>query len=153
LSTVLRRTVLASLLAAALAVVPAGAQPQGAATLLVQNPWIRKPPPGLETVAVYFTLQNTSKNAVTVVGVTSPLATGAMIHETSTVEGQSRMRMRDRVMVPAGGSVAFAPEGLHVMLSGLGKPLAVGDKVPLTLHLEPGGSIDFAATVRPLDTK
>jgi copper(I)-binding protein len=102
---------------------------------------------------VYFTLKNVSKRAVFIVGVTSPLAANVMIHETSTVEGQSRMRMRERVTVPAGSSVAFAPEGLHVMLSGLNKTLAVGDKVPLTLQLEHGGSVDFVATVRPLDAQ
>jgi copper(I)-binding protein len=153
LSNVLRRTVLASMLAAALAVVPAFAPAQTTATLVVQNPWIRKPPPGLETAAVYFTLKNASKRAVFIVGVTSPLATSAMIHETSIVDSQSRMRMRDRVTVPGSSDVAFAPEGLHVMLSGLSKPLEVGDKVPLTLQLDHGGSVDFVATVRPLDAK
>ena len=153
MSTVLRRTVLASLLAAALAVVPAAVPAQATATLVVQNPWIRKPPPGLDTVAVYFTLKNVSKRAVFVVGVTSPLATSAMMHETSMVEGQSRMRMRERVTVPGGSEVAFAPEGLHVMLSGVSRPLEVGDKVPLTLELEHGGSLDLVATVRPLDAK
>ena len=153
MSNVLRRTVLASLLAAALAVVPAFAPAQTTATLVVQNPWIRKPPPGLETAAVYFTLKNTSKRAVFIVGVTSPLATRSMIHESSTVDGQSRMRMRDRVTLPGGSDVAFAPEGLHVMLNGLSKPLEVGDKVPLTLQLDHGGSVDFVATVRPLDAK
>jgi copper(I)-binding protein len=145
--------VLASLLAAALAVVPVLAAEQTTATLVVQNPWIRQAPPGLDTVAVYFTLKNVSKRAVFVVGVTSPLATAGMIHETSLVEGQSRMRMRDRVTVPGGSELAFAPEGLHVMLSGLSKTLNVGDKVPLTLQLEQGGSVDFVATVRPLDAK
>lgn len=153
MSNVLRRTVLASLLAAALAVVPAFAPAQTTATLVVQNPWIRKPPPGLETVAVYFTLKNVSKRAVFIVGVKSPLATSAMIHESSMADGQARMRMRDRVTVPAGNDVAFVPEGLHVMLSGLSKPLNVGDKVPLTLELDPGGSVDFVAIVRPLDAK
>jgi copper(I)-binding protein len=153
LSNVLRRTVLASLLAAALAVVPAFAPAQTTAMLVVQNPWIRKPPPGLETVAVYFTLKNASTRAVFIVGVKSPLATSAMIHESSMADGQARMRMRDRVTVPAGNDVAFVPEGLHVMLSGLSKPLNVGDKVPLTLELDHGGSVDFVAIVRPLDAK
>ncbi len=139
-------------MAAALAVAPALA-PAQTVTLVVQNAWVRKPPPGLAQAAVYFTLKNASQRAVFIVGVTSPLAASAMIHETSLVDGQSRMRMRDRVTVPAGGEVAFAPEGLHVMLSGLNKPLEVGDKVPLTLELERGGSVSLAATVRPLDAK
>lgn len=153
MSNVVRRSVLASLLAAALAVVPAWAPAQTTATLVVQNPWIRKPPPGVDIVAVYFTVKNLSKRAVFIVGVTTPLATSAMIHETSTVEGQSRMRMRDRVPVPGGSNVAFEPEGLHVMLTGVNKTLEVGEKVPLTLQLDHGGSIDLLATVRPLDAK
>ena len=153
MSNVVRRTVLASLLAAALAVVPVWAPAQTTATLVVQDAWIRKPPPGLDTVAVYFTLKNLSKRSVFVVGVTSPLATNAMIHETSMVEGQSRMRMRDRLTVPGGSNVAFEPEGLHVMLTGVSKTLEVGEKVPMTLQLDHGGSIDFQATVRPLDAK
>jgi periplasmic copper chaperone A len=153
LSNVVRRTVLASLLAAALAVVSAGVPAQTTATLVVQDPWIRKPPPGVDIVAVYFTVKNLSKRAIFIVGVTSPLAANAMIHESSTVEGQSRMRMRDRVTVPGGSNVAFEPEGLHVMLTGVNKTLEVGEKVPLTLQLDQGGSIDLVATVRPLDAK
>jgi copper(I)-binding protein len=149
---VLRRTVLASLLAAALAAVSSVALAQ-TVTLVVQNAWIRKPPPGLESAAVYLTVKNPSQRAVFIVGVSSPAAAQAMIHETSTVDGQSRMRMRERVTVPGGASVAFEPEGLHVMLTGLRKTLEIGDKVPLTLMLEKGGSLEISATVRPLDAK
>jgi hypothetical protein len=139
-------------LAAALAALSPLA-PAQAVSLVVQNPWIRKPPPGLDTAAAYFTVKNLSKRAVFIVGVSSPLVAHAMIHETSTVDGQSRMRMRDRVTVPGGASVAFQPDGLHVMLTGLNKTLEVGDKVPLRLALEHGGAIDIVATVRPLDAK
>jgi copper(I)-binding protein len=98
-------------------------------------------------------VKNLTKRAVYIVGVKSPLAANAMIHETSTVEGQSRMRMRERVTVPGGSNVAFEPEGLHVMLTGVTKPLEVGDKVPVTLELDHGGTIDLVALVRPLDAK
>jgi periplasmic copper chaperone A len=153
LSNVVRRTVLVALLIAAFAAMPAVAPAQETATLVVQNPWIRKPPPGLDSVALYFTVKNLAKRAVYIVGVTSPLASSAMIHETSMVEGQSRMRMRERVTVPGGSNVAFEPEGLHVMLTGVTKTLEVGDKVPVTLELDHGGMIDLVAIVRPLDAK
>jgi copper(I)-binding protein len=144
--------VLASLVAAACAAVP-GLTLAQTVTLVVQNAWIRKPPPGVDTAAVYFTLKNPSPQAVVIVGISSPVAAHAMVHETSTVDGQSRMRMRDRVTVPGGTSRAFAPEGLHVMLSGLSKALEVGDEVPLTLELDHGGSISTTAIVRPLDAQ
>jgi copper(I)-binding protein len=144
--------VLASLLTSALAAVSSVALAQ-TVTLVVQNAWIRKPPPGLDSAAVYFTVKNQSQRAVFIVGVSSPAAAQAMIHETSIVDGQSRMRMRERVTVPGGASVAFEPERLHVMLTGLKKVLQVGDKVPLTLMLEKGGSLEVSATVRPLDAR
>jgi periplasmic copper chaperone A len=126
---------------------PAAKAPSG--TLIVQNAWVRKPP-GVDTAAVYFVLVNSGAKPVTVVGVSSSLAEHVMIHETSTVDGQSRMRMKDSVVVGAGKSVAFAPEGLHVMLSGFRYDVAVGDRVPLTLQLEGGGKVSVDALVRPL---
>jgi len=149
-SKVLRRTVLAATLAVALAVV----SPLFAADtlLVVENAWIRKPPPGLDSAALYFTVKNPWKSRdLFIVGATSSLAASAMIHESSTVDSQSRMRMKDNVKIPGGKSVAFAPDGLHVMLTGLTKALEVGDKVPVTLELDHGGSVDLVATVRPLD--
>ena len=50
----------------------------------------------------------------------------------------------------AGETVRFAPGGLHIMLHGLKRPLAVGDEVPVTLLIEGGGSVTALARVRPL---
>lgn len=122
------------------------------ASLVAKDAWIRKPPGG-ETAAVYFVLANSGTKPVTVVGVTSSVAESAMIHETSVVDGQSRMRMKDRIVVPAGKSVTFAPEGLHVMFVGFRYDVSVGDRVPLTLQLEDGGKLAISAIVRPLDAK
>ena len=151
---VMRRTVLASIVVAALAVVAPLCAAGSEAMLVVTNAWIRKPPPGLDSAALYFTVSNPSRSRdVVIVSATSARAASAMIHESSTVDGQSRMRMKTSVRVAGGQSVAFAPEGLHIMLTGLTKPLEVGDKVPVTLELEHGSSVDLVATVRPLDAK
>jgi periplasmic copper chaperone A len=120
--------------------------------VIVQNAWIRKPP-GVNTAAAYFVLKNTGSLPLKVVGVSSPIADHVMVHETSVVQGQSRMRMRDEVVVAPGKTVTFAPEGLHVMLTGLTKDLAVGETVPLLLQLEGGKEISVNAVVRPLDAK
>jgi copper(I)-binding protein len=134
---------------AAQAGTPARAQ---TSPLVVQNAWLRKPP-GVDAAAVYFVLKNPGAKPVTVVGVTSTIATHVMIHETSLVDGLSRMRMKDRIVVEPGKSVAFAPEGIHVMLSGFKYDVAVGDNVALTLQLEGGGQVNMSAAVRPLDAK
>jgi copper(I)-binding protein len=122
------------------------------ASLVAKDAWVRKPPAG-ETAAVYFVLTNNGAQPATVIGVTSPIAESAMIHETSIVDGQSRMRMKDRILVPPGKSVTFGPEGLHVMFVGFRYDVKVGDNVPLTLQLEGGGKLAISAVVRPLDGK
>lgn len=122
------------------------------AQVVVQNAWARKPP-GADTAAVYFVLTNKSAKPVTVVGATSTLATHVMIHETSLVDGQSRMRMRDKVTIAPGKALAFAPEGMHVMLNGFKYDVVVGDTMHVILQLQDGGRIDVAALVRPLDAQ
>ena len=130
------------------AFVPSLAQAQASA-LTVVNAWVRKPP-GVDTAAVYFVLKNAGTSAITITGVSSPIAEHVMVHESSTVDGQARMRMKDTVTVAPGKSVAFSPGGLHVMLSGLKQAIPVGAKVPVTLQLEGGGQVSVTAIVRSL---
>jgi hypothetical protein len=44
--------------------------------------------------------------------------------------------------------VALAPGGLHVMLIGLTRPLAAGERVPLTLRFERAGAVTVEAEVQ-----
>jgi copper(I)-binding protein len=120
--------------------------------LIVQNAWMRQVP-GADTAAVYLVLRNTSVQPVIVIGVRSPAATSVMIHETSTVGSQSRMRMHEKLVIAPGQSMAFEPGGMHVMLSGMKKSLLIGQTVPLIFLLANGGQVNVAAVVRPLDAK
>jgi copper(I)-binding protein len=145
-------TTLIVTMAAAFSPSLATAQQAPASALTVKDAWLRKPP-GVDAAAVYFTVKNPGSKSVTIVGVSSAIATHVMIHESATVDGMSRMRMKDKIVVPAGQTVVFAPEGLHVMLNGFKYDVAVGDTVTLSLKLEGGGQINVPAQVRPLDAK
>jgi copper(I)-binding protein len=123
-----------------------------ASPLIVQNAWMRAVP-GSDTASVYLVLRNTSVEPVIVIGVRSPAASHVMIHETSTVGGQSRMRMHEKLVIGPGQSVALVPGGLHVMLSGMKKSPLIGQTVPLILLLANGGTVQVAAIVRPLDAQ
>lgn len=118
-------------------------------TLIVQDAWVRQVP-GSDVAAVYLTLRNPTTRPVSIVGVESSLASHAMIHETKTESGQSRMRPHEQLVVPAGQTVKLEPGGLHVMLHGVTRPAAVGDSVPLVLLLADGNKVQVAAIVRPL---
>ena len=120
--------------------------------LIVQNAWMRKAP-GTDTAAVYLVLRNTSVEPVIVIGVRSPAASHVMIHETSTVGGQSRMRMHEQLVIAPGQSLSLAPGGMHVMMSGMKKSVLIGQTVPLVFLLANGGQVQVAALVRPLDAQ
>jgi copper(I)-binding protein len=139
----------AALLAACLVTLGAAAAHAQAGALSAQEAWIRAVP-GSDVAAAYLTLHNAGTQPVVVVGVRSPAAGMAMIHETALVGGKSTMRPHERLRVGAGETVRLAPGGLHIMLQMLNRTLAPDDDVPLVLLLEGGGSVEVIARVRPL---
>lgn len=146
----------AASLIAALRPSPSYAAPEAAAPtaqIRVVGAWIPQPPPGAEVAAAYFTLRNIGREPAVLVGVDSPLAAVAMLHETSVVAGVSRMRPVARLTILPGRSVTLRPDGLHVMLNGLARALAVGERVPLVLHFAGGQEVRTAAQVRPLGSQ
>jgi periplasmic copper chaperone A len=118
-------------------------------TLSAKDAWIRAIP-GSDVAAAYLTLHNGGTQAVSIVGVRSPRAREAMIHESTLVNGQSRMRPHEHVALGAGETLRFAPGALHIMLQGLTRPLSPGEEVPIELLLEGGGSVAVTARVRAL---
>jgi copper(I)-binding protein len=118
--------------------------------LVVQNAWVRNAP-GADVAAVYLTLRNVSAKPVVLIGVQSPVASHAMLHETKVEGGQSRMRAHDQLVIAPGQTVRFEPGGLHVMLHGLTQPVATGQSVPLVLLLAGGGTVPVVAQVRALN--
>jgi copper(I)-binding protein len=69
------------------------------------------------------------------VAVASPSAAVVEIHEMKMDGTMMTMRAVDKVVLPAGKTVAFKAGGYHVMLMELAKPLKEGDSVPLKLHV------------------
>nr|WP_296752541.1 copper chaperone PCu(A)C [Thioalkalivibrio sp.] len=116
---------------------------------LVEPAWIRLPPPNLSVTAAYMTLGNRGDDELTVVAAESPMAGTAELHEhRQDAAGVMRMRQVASLSLPAGGSLAMEPGGLHLMLIDLQQPLAEGEIVPVTLHLADGRSLEVAAEVR-----
>jgi periplasmic copper chaperone A len=120
--------------------------------LIVQDAWTREIP-GSDVAAVYLTLRNPTTKPITIVSVESSVASHAMIHETRTESGQSRMRPHEQLVVPPGQTVKLEPGGLHVMLHGLTQTVAVGQSVPLVLLLADGSKVPVSAPVRPLSAQ
>ncbi len=114
-------------------------------TLMVENAWSRAALEG-RTGVVYFSVMAMG-GADQLMSATTPVAERAELHKSMESGGMSQMRPVDAVPVPAGGTVTFAPGGLHVMLIGLKKPLQEGDSFPLTLHFEKAGAVETTVKV------
>jgi copper(I)-binding protein len=105
-----------------------------AADIAVKSAWVRGTVPAQMMSGAFMEI--TSKNAATLVGVTTPVAEEAEVHEMRLEGGVMKMRAAPRLDLPAGKTVVLKPGGYHVMLMGLKRQLKPGDMVPLTLKIE-----------------
>lgn len=106
----------------------------------VSAPWTRAASQG-GTGAGFMTLRNRGAAADRIVAASSPAARVVELH-THIREGDvMRMRPVPAIELPPGEEVRLAPGGLHLMLIGLNRPLRQGERVPVTLTLERGGSL------------
>ncbi|RUP30853.1 MAG: copper chaperone PCu(A)C [Curvibacter sp.] len=112
----------------ALAALPASAQ-----VVQVQGAWARASVPGQKATGAFMTL--TAPAGATLVGVSSPAAGVAEVHEMKMEGDVMKMRALPSLALPAGQAVELKPGGYHVMLMDLKAPLAKDSQVPLTLKL------------------
>jgi copper(I)-binding protein len=97
-----------------------------------------------------MTLANDGEGDGRLVAVETGVADVAEIHEATMNDGSMSMQQVDGIDVPAGGSTALEPGGLHVMLLNVDQDLAVGDTVALTLTFDGGDEQMVDAEVVPL---
>ncbi len=108
-----------------------GAQAQ---SIEVKEAWIRGTVPAQRSTGAFMEI--TGKNAVRLVGATSPVAGLVEIHNMTMSHGVMKMFAVEGIDLPAGKAVKLAPGGYHVMMMGLKQQMKAGDKVPLDLWLE-----------------
>jgi copper(I)-binding protein len=138
-------TRLLSLLAAALFSTGALAQ------VTVLDPWVRATVPQQKAAGAFMRVQ--SATAQRLVGVSSPVADRAELHEMAMENNTMRMRQVDAIDLPAGKPVNLASGGYHVMFFELKRQLKEGETVPVTLVLQDGtkkSSVTVEAQVKPM---
>ena len=116
-----------------------------AAPFDINGAWFRSLP-GKLPAGGYFTAQNNSRRDVAITGARPEACGLLMIHQSSNKGGMSSMAMLERVNVPAGGQVTFAPGGTHLMCEGA--KMKIGAKVPVLLTLSNGTAVAVAFEVK-----
>jgi len=118
--------------------------------LHIAHPWSQELPPNAPNVAAYFVVHNNGSTADTLLSVNSPISDDTQLHEHVHKDGLMKMQQVQRVEVPAGKDLVFAPGAYHVMLM---QPkdrslLTDGKRFPLTLHFEKAGDVTVEVAVQ-----
>ena len=118
--------------------------------LVVEYAWARPADTsGVDRSAAYFTLRNGPAEPARLVSARTDVTRVAEIHLSFEENGVMRMRpVVDGVEVAPGETVAFEPGGYHIMLIDLQRPLAPGDRFPLTLVFDGADEREVEVEVR-----
>ena len=126
-----------------------GAAAQQPAPIEATNAWSRATTPGIATGSIYLTL--TSPTGDKLVGITSPAAAHAGVHEMQMDGNVMKMRaVEGGLDLPPGKPVTLSPGGYHIMLEGLKAPLKQGATVPVHLTFDKASPVDIEAKVQPI---
>lgn len=129
-------------------------QGQGTNEITVYDVVVRAVPVAGGNGAIYFTLTNRTAQADQLVAIESTVAVAAEMHESINDNNVIRMEPRPAGFeLPAGGTIALAPGGKHVMLVQLEQPLVEGDTLPLTLRFAHAAPLSITATIVGLSSE
>ena len=109
----------------------AASQTQPAQPVRVEGAWVRSTVAGQKSTGAFMRITATS--ATRLVGVLSPVAGVADVHEMKMNGNVMTMREAPVIVLPAGKAVDFRSGGYHLMLMDLNQPLPPGSTVALTL--------------------
>lgn len=126
-----------------------------AGTLRIAHPYA--PPSLSSTGAVYFKfIQNEGKADDELQSARSSVATSVALHEMKMEGDVMTMRTLSAIALPAGATIRFAhgqPNGYHLMLMGLLKPLKEGDHFSVWLKFKHAGEKEVMVWVQTPKSK
>lgn len=116
--------------------------------LLISGAWIRPAPPEVNSMAAYFTLENTTATDIEIVAAQSSNFAMTMIHDTVFEGDIAKMSHLSSLTIPAYETVEFAPLAKHLMLMQPNKPLTLGDFETITLIAKDGAKLTQSIQVK-----
>ena len=119
---------------------PATAKPAVKAAVQVEGAWARATVPGQSGTGAFMSLR--AAQATRLVGVASPVAGVAELHEMKMVGDVMKMSAIAGLDLPAGQAVLLKPGSYHLMLMDLKRPLAKDSTIPLTLRFKDAKGVE-----------
>ncbi len=119
----------------------------GEAVFTGSGAWVRNPPPGRDVTAGFLTLA-ADNAAGRLVSANTNAAARVEIHTMAMEDDVMRMRRVDGLDIPAGGSIALAPGGDHLMLFEIDRDVLATGQVLIELVFENGQTVNQVFEVR-----
>jgi copper(I)-binding protein len=118
-----------------------------AQTVEIRDAWVRSSVPGQKATGAFMKIS--AKEATRLIGVTSPVAAVAEVHEMKMENGVMKMRaVVGGLDIAADKTLELKPGGYHVMLLDLNTALVKGSTVPLTLLFKDGKGVQSKVELR-----
>ena len=115
--------------------------------IVASDAWARPTLKGTRTGVVYLMLSNHGATSDRLVGVSTPVAERADVHEDVTTNGVMSMASVPALDLPAGASTAIEPGRYHIMLIGIKAQLAAGESFPITLTFSSAPPLEVSVAV------
>ncbi|MER9065680.1 copper chaperone PCu(A)C [Mesorhizobium sp. M0902] len=117
--------------------------------LEIGHPWSRATPAGAKVAGGYFTITNTGSAPDRLLSITSDISAKAELHEMGVSNGVMTMRpVTGGLEIPAGGKVALAGSGYHLMFMDLKRQPKEGETFSATLTFEKAGPVQIEFAVQ-----
>jgi periplasmic copper chaperone A len=111
--------------------------------LEIDSPWSRAVPKGAKVAAGYMKIKNTGTDPDRLVGVSTSVAGGFMIHEVTMDNGVMKMRpLPSGLEIKPGETVELKPGSFHIMMTDLKQPIQRGKPFKASLMFEKAGEVD-----------
>jgi len=110
------------------------------AAVKVEGAWARATVQGQKGTGAFMNI--TAAQGTRLVGVTSPVAGVAEVHEMKMDGDVMKMRAIPALDLPAGKTVQLKPGSYHLMLMDLKRPLLKDSTVPVTLRFKNSAGVD-----------
>jgi periplasmic copper chaperone A len=140
------RSIFPALLLAMLAT-DASAEDYKIGNLQISQPWTRATPKGAAVAGGYLRITNAGTTPDRLLGGSTDVAKRLEVHEMSMDGGVMKMReLKNGLDIPPGATVELKPNSYHIMMQGLSRPLAKGERVKASLTFEQAGKaeVEFA---------
>lgn len=122
----------------------------GSQSLSIEDAYARAVPPGTPASAAFMRLKNPSGEERKLIKANSSVASIVELHTHEMNGGMMQMRQVPFISIPAKSETVLKPGSYHIMLIQLKKPLAIDDKIDLSLEFDDGSTQQIELPVKEI---